>query len=395
MTDLSPLNSIAEFDRFLISRESGNPVQAARVRTVIDILREAGVTEWLITDASSAKPSPRGTYRLREALSTSEFPVYFGDVLQREVLARFTMWAKPWERYTKTGTFNDLTRKKRATQFRGGSETLQQVGENGPYPSASTSPVHFEWKGYKYGKDFPVTWETWLADDLDGLRDLPNVLATSAQAAEQELATSFYVDANGPHASLYTIQNGNVGTLPLSVTSLEDGFTAMAGFRDPVTGHPILNRPRYLVVTPEDEINARRIVESSTVTFAGATSGMPFATNNIISTVGLEVIVDPWIRVIGSNIAAADRPWFLFSDPNSGPLGPGLAFAQLDRLRGMNGPLLLQQAGQFRALGGGDDPRGPMNDMDATNIRVIHALGGRQLFFQATYASSGTAPGSG
>lgn len=331
----------------------------------------------------------RGVARFREAISTGELGTYFGDVIDRVVLARYTQWIPEFRRYCKTGTFADLTRNKRQVQFGGGDELLGQVGQGGPYPTRGTTPREFTWGGAKYGADFRIFWETILADDLNGLADLPNVLASSARATEARFATALFVDANGPHASLYTVGNGNKGTAALSITSLKAAVTAMSEMVDPVSGNPIFNRPRYLVVGPGLEITAREIVESAAVTYA-ATAGAasPLATTNIISKLGLEVLVNPWIPLIATN---ATDSWFLFSEPNSGPLGPGIAAFEFDTLRGMDRPLLLQERASHQLPGGGADPRGELNAVDTGSFRVIHAMGGSRLFPQATYGSDGSA----
>lgn len=376
----SPLDSLDEFDRAIASQE--------RRQRSADYERRLGVAADILYEGMYG--GPRGLTRFREALSTAEFPTYFGDVLDRMVLARFTEWIPPFERYLKIGTFSDLTRNKRRTQWRGGNQVLGRVGEFGPYPRRGQTPVDFEWMGFKYGADLGISWEAMLADDLNGLRDLPGVLASAARSSEAFEATSLHVDADGPHADLYSVGNGNLGTAALAIASLEGALTAMAGLTDPETGVPLFNRPRFLVVPPALEITARGIVESLQVTYAAtAAAATPLVTSNTVSKLGLEVIVNPWIPVVASN-ANGDTSWFLFAEPNAGPLGPGIAAAEFDRLRGMERPLLLQRRAQFQTVGGGADPRGELSDLDAADFRVVHAMGGSRLFPQASWASNGT-----
>jgi len=329
----------------------------------------------------------RGFNRFREALGTPEFDGYFGDVLQRVLLPSFQTWLPPIRQLVRTGTFNDLTRDKKMFQFEGGDQPLQRVGEFGPYPQRGRGNREFAWAAYKYGADYGISWETVLADDLNALRDLPGVMAAAARASEVLAITQLYVDTNGPHASLFSVPNGNLGSAPLSVPALEEGLTAMAQHTNRTTNQPIFNRPRYLVVGPEEEINARRIVKSRVLTWAGQQNGMPQGIDNVVSELNLEVIVNPWHKyVAGSN---ADGAWFLFSDPNAGPLGPGLAAIEFDTLRGAEQPILLRKRGQFTAIGGGPDPRGELSDVDTSDWRVVYPHGGGQLFYEAAYASTG------
>jgi len=339
-----------------------------------------------------AQKSRYGAFVLQEALHTSEFPTYFGDVLDRTMLARFTEWVPQFPQYLKTGTFRDLNRNKRITQFRGGSEPLQQIGEFGPYPERGKSAVHFGWGGAKYGADFRVSWHTLLADDMSAFTDLPELLAAAARQAEMRFATSLYTDANGVHDSLIGAGFGNQLTLNpvLSIAAVELGYNTMAQMLDPVTGNPMNNRPAYLVVPPALEITAYKVLNSVMVDIGrgGTTDGLERPVSNFISSLGLKIVVDPFIPKIATS--NQNTTWFLFAEPNSGPLGPGLAAAQFDRLQGMEAPLLLQKRPAFSTLSGGDDPRGPLDENEAVTYRCVHAFGGGQLITQAVVGSNGS-----
>jgi len=339
---------------------------------------------------------PHGHVILREALRVADFPTYFGDVLDRMVLARFSEWVPPFQAFMKTGTFRDLTRTSRKTQFRGGNETLLQVGEFGPYPERGTSSTDYSWKGAKYGADFRISWETMLADDLGALTDLPGVLASAARIAEARFATGLYVDANGPHASFFTTGNTNLLQSPnnpvLTITSIEQAYTLMRKMKDPVTGNPIMNGPAFLVVPPALEVTAMKVLGTPNVFYTpmGSTATpAPQPTINAVASFGLTLVVDPFIPIIAAS-ANGDTSWFLFANPNSGPLGPGLGAMEFDRLVGMTAPLLLQRRSQFTTIGGGTDPRGPLDDLDSMTYRVVHAFGGGQLITQAAVASNGS-----
>lgn len=332
----------------------------------------------------------------REALGQSEFASYFSDIIDRATFARYASWVPDWRKYVKTGTFRDFLRDKRRTQWGGGNQVLGRVGENGPYPVRGVEPRDFLWKGFKYGADFAASWEFILADDFDEVRNLPDVMASAARNTEAFHATSLHVDANGPDATLYTVGQGNLGNAPLTIEALEAGITAMTQYVDQVSGTPIQSRPKYLVVPPALEIEAMKILESMTVSYAAtAAAATPLPVTNVVAKFGLEIVVNPWIPLIATN-ANGNTSWFLFADPNSNPLtgAGGLAAIELDFLAGMNGPLLLTKRGQYTVAGGGEDPRGPMSDLDVMSRRVVHALGGSQLFFQATYGSTGAGGGS-
>lgn len=367
--------------------DEGRRIREARQRRL-----EAKTVQYVGVIREAMEGNRRALLWLQEAITTDDFPSVFGNVLDIAVYERFTAWVPPFERFVRVGDFTDLTRTKLRRQWRGGGDELGEVGELGPYPERGPSKVDFTWAGKKYGSDYSISWESMLADSLRELQDFPNVLAAAARYSEGLFVTRLYVGASGPNSSLYSVGQGNLGTAKLDITALSAALTAMAVMRDPSNANiPIFNRPRYLVVPPALEIVARQIVNSTMVSYA-ATAGtaIPLPTINPISQFGIEVIVDPNIPIVASS-ANGNTSWFLFADPNAGPLGPGMAALEFDRLRGMTAPLLLQKRGEFMSIGGGNDPRGELDSRDAATYRVVHAFGGARLFYQATYASDGSA----
>jgi len=348
--------------------------------------------QWAAEIYEKALSHPFGAQIFQEAIRTDEFPTYFGDVLDRMLLARFSEWIPSLPAYVKRGTFRDLTRTDRKTQFRGGSEALGEVGEFGPYPERGVEQVHFGWSGSKFGADFRISWETLLADDLGGLSDLPSLLASAAIQARWRFITGLYMDTNGPHASLINAPNGNLVTSnpALSIGALKTAFSMMGTLVDPVTGNPLFNRPAYLVIPPHLEVTAMEILSATSVDVGqgGATDGIIRPSVNIVTRFGLRVVIDPYMPIVSAT--NGDTSWLLFAEPVSGPLGPGLAACQFDTLRGMPAPLLLQRRPDFTTLGGGADPRGSLDEFDSITYRVVDAFGGGQLFYQAVVGSNGT-----
>lgn len=372
-------------------RDVMQAVAARESRTQSDAYHR-GLQEAAAVYARAISPNATRTDMrvFRESLGQAEFASYFSDIIDRGTFARYQAWVPDWRKYVKIGTFGDLLRNKRRTQWGGGNQVLGRVGENGPYPQRGIEPRDFEWKGYKYGADFAASWEFILADDFDELRNLPDIMASAARNSEAFHATSLHVQSTGPNSTLYSVQNGNLGTAPLTIEALQAAITAMTQHRDPVSGVPIFNRPKYLVVPPALELVAMEILQSLTMAYAAtAASAVPLPTVNVVAKFGLEIVVNPWLPLIDST--SGDTAWYLFSDPNSNPLtgAGGLAAIELDFLRGLSGPLLLVKKAQFQQVGGGEDPRGPLSDMDVASWRVIHPLGGARLFHEATYASTG------
>jgi len=153
---------------------------------------------------------------------------------------------------------------------------------------------------------------------------------------------------------LATAGRGNLTVNPLTIANLETGIQWFAGRTDPL-GEPIPTRPKYLVVVPGQEMTARAILTSaSKMGLAGATTiaGAPdvwVPTTNVLSQMGLELIVDPVAAIL--NVAAAHpltaaAGWYLFTDPKE------LAVLEAAHLRGHERPEIAMKASDKVTVGG-------------------------------------------
>jgi len=354
-----------------------------RLKETIDLLSNArGIANF------------RHEYQIREAMTTSDFPLLFGDVLDRQVLASYKAVDPVWKKIVRMGTVNRLFPHVGGKRFaiHGGNAVLPVVAEKGEYLARSKSEVKYDVYAYKRGAQFDISWETLLADDLGALKDTPEVFAWAAINTEHWLATSTYAGDLGTHGAnnLYDDVTGNEinsGVLPLTIRNLEATVAAMHMFRDRSLTIPIKNRPKYLVVPPRLEFTARQILTSASkmwvehITRAGydpAETQMPYPTTNVIAQYGLELIVDPWLPLVDTDYG--DYSWYLFADPKD------IAAIEVDHLTGHARPEICMKASDKVTIGGG--PIGPMSgDFATDNIlyRVRVCVGANKLDWRATY----------
>ena len=367
--------------------------------SVRDVRRGEGYEQKLketIDLLSNARGMPafRQEYLIREALTTSDFPLLFGDVLDRQVLASYKAVDPVWKKIVRMGTVNRLFPHVGGKRFaiHGGNAVLPLVGEKGEYLARSKSEVKYDVYAYKRGAQFDISWETMLADDLGALKDTPEVFAWAAVNTEHWLVTNTYAGDLGTHAlgNLYdnaTANEINSGVLPLTIRNLERTVALMHMFRDRSLTIPIKNRPKYLVVPPRLEFTALQILTSASkmwvehITRAGydpAETQMPYPTTNVIAQYGLELIVDPWLPIVDTNYG--DFSWYLFAAPSD------VAAIEVDHLSGHERPEICMKASDKVTLGGG--PIGPMSgDFATDNIlyRVRVCVGANKLDWRATY----------
>lgn len=300
-----------------------------------------------------------------EAMSTSDFPLIFGDVIDRLAVQDYRADESPWRRFLKVGSVPDFRDAKRFRIY-GGDNNLSEVNQLENYPEDAVDESKMEISVSKYGRMFKLGWEVFVNDDLDVMRDFPRRLARAALRTEQRFASSLYV-ANG---TLYSGGNGNKGTDPLDVAALKSAFQTMANFKSP-DGEPIMNTPRYLVVPRVLEIEAREMVGSMQLVYSGGdastdAAAVAYPTRNVLAG-KLEVLVDPWIDVLDSSNGTTS--WYLFADPSEGHA------AEVAFLRGWEEPQIYQRVANATRLGGSDGL--PIHfDDDSLAFKVRHIVGG-------------------
>lgn len=356
------------------SRKKQDPAYMTKLAEAAKFLRDV---------YEGRKPS----YLLKEAMTTSDFPLLFGDILDRQLLAGYREAPSANEavfRVTTVRDFRPVSRK----FVDGGDGVLSPVAEQEEYKYANVDEGQYTYQVRKYGRKFDFSWETMINDDLDALADMPVRLGRAARRTEEKFRTELYVDGNGPHAEFFNGQNGNVvpGNPALSVDALQQAFETMAKMTDPY-GEPIFNQPRYLVVPPALEIVARNLLNALQIearTAGGGTEAQRIIAQNWMQN-RLTLIVDYYIPIVAQN--NGHTSWFLFADPND-----GRGALEFGRLRGHTEPEVFMKASNAIRVGAGGlvDPMAGDFDTDNIEYKVRHVFGGTRLDHRYAVASNGS-----
>lgn len=331
----------------------------------------------------------RDPYWLREALSTSDFPILMGDILDRQMLARYREWPVTWPAIARRATVRDFRKVRRIAL--GGAEgryypQYQKPELAEPKESNDLTETAYEYAVDVYERAIGVNWRMLVNDDLDAFRDIPDRLARGARRTEEYFATQLFVDSNGPHASFYTAGNGNVvtGNPPLSIAGLQKAMEILASQKDE-NGEPIFIEAVVLVTPPALEVTARNILNATELRIpaTGASSDQQIVTANWMRN-RVQLVVNPYIPVIAST-ANGNTSWFLFASPQNGRPALEIGF-----LRGFEEPALYQKAPNTQRVGGTVDPT--LGDFDTQEIRYkgVHVLGGTRVDPKMTVASNGS-----
>jgi len=360
---------------FLSNRERGISIPLARVTEVNDLIYNG------IYKGRSLQPHER-EFLVREALTTSDFPNLFGDVLDRQVLASYKATEPVWKAFVKMSTNKDFKVSRRFA-ITGGDQYLAEVAEKGEYLASEREEEIFNLSVKKYGRQFDISWEALINDDLGALKDTPARFAKAAIRTEHRLVTSMYAGDEGTHvanANLYSDTDGNeinASAGALTIGYLEAALEAMASWRDD-NNQPIVNRAKFLVVPPALEMTARQILTSSNKIYTGGAAGTAWPTTNVLPQYGLTLIVDPWLPILDA--VSPNTGWYLFSDPGD------IAALETAHLQGHERPEICMKASDKVTIGGG--AIGPMSGDYATDnvlYRVRLVFGGCKLDWRATY----------
>ena len=330
----------------------------------------------------------RPTYHLQEAMSRSDFPLLFGDLIDRQMIGTYREYPVSWAGYVRTGTVRDFRTVKRR-YVDGGDSGTTKVDELTEYPETAMTEGEYALSIAKYGMRIGFSFETFVNDDMDALRDAPNRLARGARRTEDRFVTDLFVGPSGPDAALYTAPNGNIvtGNPALSLTGLQTAMTSLSSAKD-AAGNPIFLDMVTLVVPPALEITARNILNATELRISGVAAGISEGVQATVSNWmrnRLALSVNPYIPILATS-ANGNTSWFLFAADSN----PRTAL-EVARLRGYETPQLFQKAPNALRMGGGPaDPMDGSYEIDAVEWKVRHFLGGAIQDPKMTVASNGT-----
>lgn len=383
----------------LFSSEDGSSARRLATRLPGYKVKLARAAKFMESVVTGQLPS----YILMEAMTTSDFPLLFGDILDRQVLATYTEWPAIWTQIAKRAVLNDFKDAKIFPPTWGSEGPLDKVPEGDQYPDAAIyEQTPFVWHAEKYGRTVPFSWESIINDDLDQLKNIPERLGKAARRTENNAVTSMYVDANGPHASLYTSGNKNqiitangasVNNPALTIAGLQDAMLVWNNMVDEA-GEPIMREGATLVVPPALEVVAENILNAIQIWITQAAGGgspdtgtngfQQLNVNNWMKN-KLSLLVNPYIPLKATS-AHGNTTWYIFANVNYSREAMRIGF-----LRGHETPEIWMKSPNAVRVGGGlSDPMQGDFDTDSITYKVRHVLATTLIDGKATVASNGS-----
>lgn len=391
-------------------------------------------------------------WRLEEAMTTSDFPYLFGDVLDRSVLANYAETPYTWNRYAFRKVLSDMRLARMFRIDRGASvldgpilpKTVPGPSGTGPsgleqiteYPMSQRVATDYTDQLYKFGRRMDYSFETFLNDDLDALRDTPAMLGRAARRTEEKRVTKLFAQtvtggttANptvvpGINTNFFNAGNNNI--LAAGVRNFPGGVTNPAFSADALAaaieliaqqtdldGEPISIENLVLVYPPSLKVAVKNVLGAKTLwtnapiqggsltaAGSGATASNYNATRLEVANWASGLVTEAlnyYLPIVDT--VTGGTAWYLFVDPNQGRPAMQQSF-----LRGREMPRLFMGATNQIAIGEGNIGPGmgpnlggamvnPMEgdfENDAVRYKIRHFLGGTLLDPVLGFASKGT-----
>lgn len=381
-------------------------------------------------------------YRLQEAMTTSDFSLLFGDVLDRSVLANYAETPYTWDLYCKRATLNDFRLARMFRVDRGaavldgpilpnsydatgsGSTGIEQVSE---YPLRKRVVTGYTDQLYKFGCRMDFSFETIANDDLDALKDTPALFGRAARRTEEKRATALFCSSTGPNATFFAAGNNNImtsavftsigatgytlGNNPaLSIDAVKWALVLLARQRD-LDGEPIAIESAVLVYPPELKVDAENILNAREIyaNIEGGNTQTATAGGSTFMYNGIKLVTANWAAKFAQgalnyylpvvNTTNGGTAWYIFATPKNGR--PAL---QQSFLRGRERPQIFMRLPNQVAIGEGRMGPGPgvmpgttnVNplegdyDNDGIDYKIRHFLGGTLLDPKCAVCSNGS-----
>lgn len=387
--DLMQDEALSEFQRH---RSQARRAQVASAATLWADLLGGRVPSYYLQEALSPRTPAlaraiEANYPglFRENMTRSDFPYLTGDVLDRMMLGRFREFPAAWRRVANVVPLRDF-RTVRRIAVDGAEGQLAEQGESAELTYTKLSETNYTYAPKKYAKGVKISFEALMNDDLNAFQTAPDRLGRGAARTVAKFATGLYVDASGPHASLYTAGNTNIvtGNPPLSIAALGLAWKILRSMKD-ADGEPIMVEAAILSVPPALEVTAQNILNAVQIflTTAGGASGSEMQVANWIGS-SLSLAIDPYIPVVAST-ANGDTSWFLHAAPSAGRPALEIGFVQ-----GFEEPALYQKLSNTIRVGGQvDQMAGDFGTM-AQEYKAVVAFGGARLEPKSTVGSNGS-----
>lgn len=235
--------------------------------------------------------------------TTSDFPDLVGDNsnVERELIRAYDIAPSNWRKLVTSIPLRDM---KTVTRLRrSDTDRYQAVAEGAEHEQGDFSSYKVTYTPKKYERGVNFTWEMLINDDIGAFRNIGRELGLAAQNTINDFVIAFLRDNPEIYdgKDLFHNDHGNIGASALEESTLAAAITAMRQ-QTSEKGNPLNIEPGYLVVPPELEFTAKKLVHSALV------PGDDVNDINVLKGM-VEVLVEP--------LLTDSDNWYVVAKPSS------------------------------------------------------------------------------
>lgn len=250
----------------------------------------------------------------RQAFNPSAaFPAILDTTIRKTVVELYKLMPTTFQLWTTKGSKQDFKEDTDHEYVINTLGDLDEIPENGELknevPETKLLPQS---KLKTYGKQFTMTRQAFINDDIGLVTKLPGIYASKAKDTLDNLCYHILMDNAKifDGKTLFHADHANIAAttdVPTEAT-MEEIITTMMTQKDQF-GNPITVVPRFVLTAPQFQFAVWKLLHSAQV------AGTDYNDANPLVSMGLQPIVTPKIAAFAGTGKAV--PWFMVADPMS------------------------------------------------------------------------------
>lgn len=266
-----------------------------RGMTMVEIGREL-LTEQGISTRGMDKSEVANAF-FKRSLSSTDFPLLFEGVIHKMLRAQYEFAPEYWDKIARQTSVEDFRAK--GLYSAGIVNGMKKIAEGAEIKYTTLKESRETIRVESFAEGIRFTRQAFINDDLGVFSIIPSSFVRHWNTTRGNLVWGLITDnvKMSDAKTLFHADHGNLVPGALTEASLAAAKTALSKQRD-VAGELIRILPRFLVVAPENEMMAKKLITATT----------PAKTEDVNVFAGaFDVIVEPRLTNPGE--------WYLMADP--------------------------------------------------------------------------------
>lgn len=246
---------------------------------------------------------------VKRAMSTTDYPILLGNTVNRSLRQAYESANPQWRKFARKRSASDF--KAISSVGVGGDFKLKKLTEGGEYKEAKMQETGDQFKLDTYGRKISITRHAIINDDLGAFMRYTELFGRGAAEMQAEEVYGLFTQNSGAGRkladgkNLFATEHKNMAATGSALS--QDSLTAARLSMRRQLGlakEKIIVNPKFLVVPPELETLAWRLINANT-TATNTDEANPFKG-------AFDVIVDAYME--------DPDAWYLFADPATIPV---------------------------------------------------------------------------